>query len=452
MRLNIVIVLLFIFIADFVSAQIIISKPSPTTPHTKRFFRVIGDNTYQASLSDIKPTTDGGYIAVGQVPRIPTGNGFDGWIIKFDSEGNKIWQSQYASDPGIGTQFSKFNRVIETNSGDFIVLAWNFSLQRPWLIKLSSTGSLLTHKVIQEISPVIAALTLTAIISLDNGNFLLVGTASGSPSRDQVFIEFDSALNNVSSVTFRDATSAQSESLNGTVRLQDGGTVTAGYRTSSVDEGSVSRFSSDGTSEWQTTFRTGDPNNSTIFFDTVELPIGDLITVGLTQHLSNPDKVGVIAKISSVGAPYWIKTYDNGQHNVRFTNIARSTGGGLFVSGLIGSDGLLLKIDSTGSVLWSKRYLRMNPIALEATADGGAILAGTESGTYNAALLKVDQFGRAADDCTDILVAGVVGSVGGYLFSSFAHSPETLPWYSPSGVRYFQVLPQIQESFSCSAY
>ena len=71
----------------------------------------------------IKPTNDGGYIAVGSTASTDI-NGLtnkgsnDGLLIKYDSTNNIKWKITYGA-----TDFESFNRVIETTSGDIIAVA-----------------------------------------------------------------------------------------------------------------------------------------------------------------------------------------------------------------------------------------------------------------------------------------------------------------------------------------
>lgn len=107
-------------------------------------------------MNDIKPTSDGGFIAVGSVGANDgnvTGNhgGNDYWIVKLNSTGTLLWQKCFG-----GTLDDGANSVIEYPNGIYTIfgsssssngdITANLGLSDFWLININSTGSLIWQK------------------------------------------------------------------------------------------------------------------------------------------------------------------------------------------------------------------------------------------------------------------------------------------------------------------
>lgn len=119
-----------------------------------------GSLTWQKSLggsgdevaSSVKQTADGGYIVAGETPSTNgdvSGNngGTDYWVTKLSSAGALVWQKCYG-----GSGIDKAKSIAQTTDGGYIVagkaastngnITQNFGLENPWIVKISSTGSL----------------------------------------------------------------------------------------------------------------------------------------------------------------------------------------------------------------------------------------------------------------------------------------------------------------------
>jgi hypothetical protein len=109
-----------------------------------RVFKVSSDgesklwdyNTYgSGNLRSIIETNDGGLIAAGQ-----TGN--NGWVLRLDSEGNKLWDKSY----GGNTSDIAFS-IFQTNDGGYVVGgAIGIENNDFWIFKLNSEGDQLWQK------------------------------------------------------------------------------------------------------------------------------------------------------------------------------------------------------------------------------------------------------------------------------------------------------------------
>lgn len=114
---------------------------------TKSFGGEEIDNSY-ASIK----TNDGNYIMVGdarsadQDVTAPRGNA-DAWLVKFDDNGNKIWQKSFG-----GSLFDTAQSIVQRNNGDYIIsghtrssdgdLLKNNGLNDVWVFVIDGNGNL----------------------------------------------------------------------------------------------------------------------------------------------------------------------------------------------------------------------------------------------------------------------------------------------------------------------
>lgn len=118
---------------------------------TKSFGGAEIDNSY-ASIK----ANDGNYIMVGdsrssdQDVTAPRGNA-DAWLVKFDDNGNKIWQKSFG-----GSQFDTAHSIVQRNNGDYILsghsrsndgdLQANNGFNDAWIFVVDQSGILKFQK------------------------------------------------------------------------------------------------------------------------------------------------------------------------------------------------------------------------------------------------------------------------------------------------------------------
>jgi len=95
----------------------------------------------------VRPTSDGGYVAAGQVQTVGTHDGVDGaWCVKTDSLGKVQWhrvlgREGYTQD---------FLSVIQARDGGYVLAgytnAFGAGIEDAWVLKLSSSGSLMWQR------------------------------------------------------------------------------------------------------------------------------------------------------------------------------------------------------------------------------------------------------------------------------------------------------------------
>lgn len=148
---------------------------------TKSFGGEEIDNSYASIKTD-----DGNYIMVGdsrsadQDVTNPRGNA-DAWMVKFDDNGNKIWQKSFG-----GLQFDTAHSIVQRNNGDYILsghsrsadgdLQNNNGLNDVWVFVVDTTGNLKFQKSIGGSSIDFAS---EAIETTDN-KILVVGNSESN--------------------------------------------------------------------------------------------------------------------------------------------------------------------------------------------------------------------------------------------------------------------------------
>lgn len=230
--------------------------------------------------------------------------------------------------------------------------------------------------------------TATKAVYLDDGNLLIAGTTilANGPT-DVVFLKL--TPNGVPIWTKRWGNVATNENINA-LRALPGGQFAATLTTTaftSVDPVFV-KFNADGTPQWQRTVHTGFDDQFNGFNATSD---GGFIISGAVRPTGGWE--AFFLKLDANGNQEWAKMYNGG--NTDFPNEVRELpGGGYISSGFTLSygqntssihDGLLIRLDDLGNVLWTKAYGQTGNEGFGRvflTSDGGFITFGG-SGSFN---------------------------------------------------------------------
>jgi uncharacterized delta-60 repeat protein len=186
----------------------------------------------------------------------------------------------------------------------------------------------------------------------------------------------------------------------------DGGYVVAGS-TDSSGAGSfdmwVAKLTSNGAISWQKTIGGAGNDHATSGIQTTD---GGYLVVGNTSSFGSGGADAWVVKLDSAGIVIWQKAYGGGGQDTA-ESVQQTSDGGYIVAGSTSSFGVgghdiwLLRLDSSGNIVWQNTYGGSGTdraSSVKVTSDGGYVVAGyTNSfgaGQYDFWVLKLDSSGR----------------------------------------------------------
>ena len=131
------------------------------------------------------------------------------------------------------------------------------------------------------------------------------------------------------------------------------------------------------------------------------------ILAGYSRSFTATGEAGWLFKLNQKGDVVWGKTY-TGSYTDKFKDVQQTLDGGYIVAGFTHipgagrSDAWILKLNSSGEIIWQKTYGEDEynyAYSIQQTSDGGYIVAGTmdvdpnNNGNYDSWILKLDPNG-----------------------------------------------------------
>ena len=359
------------------------------------FIKTFGGSNNESAKS-ITKTSDGGYAILGYTQSMDgdvinkLNTSYDYWLLKFDQNNNLQWQKTYG-----GSGDDRGNDVIQTNDGGYAILGYsqsndgdvseNFGFSDYWVSKLDESGNILWKKSLGYAGTD----TGISLIETNDLGFLLTGvldvTASdGNGNSKNTKINHaggDYWVIKLNTTGEKQWSKYYGGSFTDTpydaIETEDNGYIIVGSSDSadvdiSSNQGTydfwVIKINNTGTLVWEKSFGGSEIDEA---FGIIKSSDGNYVIVGDTR--SNDKDVSQnngasdlwVIKIDPSGNLLWEKTYGGTSFDAG-RSISNTSDNGFLISGSSRSmdgdlttnqgqnDVWLLKIDSSGSLLWQK--------------------------------------------------------------------------------------------------
>lgn len=332
---------------------------------------------YDDEAYSIQQTSDGGYVVAGYTDLYGTQDA-DYLVLKLNSHGNIIWEKTFG-----GIADDRASSIQQTSDGGYIVAGYTNSYGAGdgdyWVLKLDSDGNTIWDKTFGDIDFDAAS----SIKQTSDGGYIVAGHKS--PSGAWV-IKLDSNGNILWDMVFGGKNTDMVSSIQQT---SDGGYIVAGATIplgESFSDVWVIKLNKYGEMMWEKIF-------GGIYYDYAysiqQTSDGGYIVAGSTEksNYSGFSSFRVV-KLDLNGNISWDKIYEKRHFNVA-KSIYQTSDGGYIVAGAIewieihggrrNTDFWIIRIDSTGNLIWDKifgDYAPEAPYSIQQTSDGGYIVAG----------------------------------------------------------------------------
>ncbi|QNF33095.1 T9SS type A sorting domain-containing protein [Adhaeribacter swui] len=385
----------------------------------------------ESRLSTMVNTPDGGFLLGGSSSafvgaektegrinspdEVYSDEAFNNWVLKIDRNGKKVWDKIY------GKAESYLSTLIRLPEGGYLLAGTaNIVLKDYQIIKIEEQGKVVEERVLGGFDNDL----LATAIRITSGDILLAGTSFsglGADKNTESRGKADFWAVQVSANKVPEPLAASWDKTYGgggddkiidVIKTSDGGYFSLGYSNSSLDNGDISglRPGQLGTNFWVVK---SDRNGKKLWTkilggakdDTPSRVIqtqdggyllagSSLSDVGFDKSQSNRGNRDFwIVKVDAQGNKQWDKRY-GGTGDDELTKVMQLPSGKYILAGTSsspangeksqgsqgGSDYWLLKVSSTGTKLWDKRYGGSNNEVLRSfafTQDGGFLLVGS---------------------------------------------------------------------------
>ncbi|HEX5001719.1 MAG TPA: T9SS type A sorting domain-containing protein [Bacteroidia bacterium] len=363
-----------------------------------------GQNTFQKTYGggivsnyglDVLQAFDSCYILAGFTSNYGAGNQ-DMYLIKINTEGDTLWTRVFGTAAD-----DRINSITQTTDGGFVLNG--LMSNETCLMKTDASG----FPIWSRNYGIPGSIGSGAVQQTADGGFIVTGHVPNPPPQlDCYLLKTDSAGNTQWSKTYGESTLKFVSSC--VKQTNDHGYVVAGSFTGTPTNYDMFLIKTDSIGDTLWTRSYGGPLND---YGNSVLPADDggYFLLGSTHSFLNP---GIyLIKTDSVGIPLWSKTYEgtiqNGPNTRRYT-IRKTNDSGyiIFAEWVTVSDLFLIKIDSTGNVIWANSFGGSGNEFIGSglqTVDGGYIMIGTTNslgvGNYDFLLIKTDSLGNG--DCNE---------------------------------------------------
>jgi uncharacterized delta-60 repeat protein len=295
----------------------------------------------------VQQTSDGGYIVAGYTYSYGAGSA-DIWVLKLDANGNSSWQKTFG-----GTSFEEVTDVKQTSDGGYIVVGSTYSFDAGggdiWVLKLDANGTTNWQKSYGG-GAEDGAMTVQ---QTSDGGYIVGGFASMGAGLGDIWIL---KLNGTGIAEWQYTIGgADSDSVYSVLQTTDGGYLLAGNTLSFGASGYdiwLLKLNSNGTTNWQKTYGGSADEYAKSIQQTSD---GGFIIAGNTASFGKGGADVLALKIDGLGNILWQNTF-GGTNNDMGQSVRQTSDGGYIIGGYSYSwsasfsDIWVLKLDANGEL------------------------------------------------------------------------------------------------------
>ncbi|MFQ5645589.1 MAG: hypothetical protein ACE5GM_01550 [bacterium] len=332
-------------------------SPLPDNFHPKReksYWQAILGGSRNDRIESLISTSDGGFILAGYTSSFGAGK-YDGWVVKLGSNGNAAWQKILG-----GNRNDKFYSVAEVADGSLVLAGKTDSFsdgsEDGWVVNLDKTGSLNWQKTTGGKGND----GLVSVHAMSDGGIALSGfTRSYGQGKSDAWVIRMTAGGRVKwQKIFKGKSSDRAYFV---TESPEGGLLVGGYTKSApkkILSGWLARLTAGGTPVWQKVLQ-GSSSNS--FFSVIPCADGGWVLTGKASSWGKGRNDGWVVKLDSKGRVAWQTAVGGSFNEILTAGVQTSDGGYLLVGkkdpvGKDIHDGWVVKLNSTGKLLWQKNW------------------------------------------------------------------------------------------------
>lgn len=377
-KLSIILLVVIILIGG-VLVSVVIHRQQRKLPEGYVVWTKIFCGSLNNSGDCIQQTSDGGYVAAGDI--LSLGAGYDICVLKLDMEGNLVWDKKFGT-----TNDDRVGCIQQTLDGGYIMAgmsketvvpgqtesARGKEYARVW--RLDTKGNLLWSKKFGGSRHD----RFRCIRQTSDGRYVVAGTTTskGAGAGDVRIMKLDTRGNIVWDKVYGGKGNDWAFSLDLT---SDGGCAITGYTSSKGAGGMdvwVLKLDANGNLQWDKTF--GGTANDDAFCIKQTSDRG-YIVVGWTKSKGSGDMDILVLKLDTCGNLLWEKTFGEEGSNDSASSVHQTPDGGYMVTGHKWSDDCdawVLRLDTDGNLLWDKTFKNAEANCIQQTSDRGYVISG----------------------------------------------------------------------------
>ena len=344
----------------------------------------------EEEFSELLQTEDGSFIAYGysqstDIEGLPNKGGRDAIIVKYDNDGNLMWQKSWG-----GNNWDVFHELLQTEDGGFIAHGYsnstdieglpNKSAADVIIVKYDKNGNLMWQKSwggdrFEGFSE---------LLQTKDGGFIAYGYSlstdiEGLPNKgdiDTIIVKYDKDGNLMWQNSWGGNAGEEFYEL---LQTEDGGFIAYGYSHSTDIEGLpnkgesdviIVKYDKDGNLMWQ---KSWGGNKGEAFYELLQVEDGGFIAYGYShstdiEGLPNKGEGdAIIAKYDKDGNLLWQKNW-GGNKTEEFYDLLQTKDGAFIAHGYSYStdieglpnkgaaDVIIVKYDKNGNLMWQKSW------------------------------------------------------------------------------------------------